>query len=376
LLLAAAACSTAAEKTGIDVPMPTNKAGTGALTGAAVGGGLGLLVGSTSGNAGEGLLVGSLAGGTLGAGIGAKIQHDEDKTAMDSKRSSVIQQNERIQQQNQELQELRRKGTDQGVIVPPSLSESNALNAPPIRTPGLSGTHTAKAHPVTSVAASSSARASLSRPATNGIVYLSRPSGLRRATPYRPGSETASIERTSAQPALRTASVRSVPASVRRGAVVPRSSRVAERSVATTVARKTVPVAASTSAAPTFEKTAAVGLPPAATEAHQADLLAKETLPEAAKAPKDLGNCKDALKEAERGLNASSDADRLFYLRRAARLCPTEPSYHVELGKLYGTIGKNDDAKYELRQAIDLDPNNQVARDELSIIENSGTVTR
>ena len=102
-------------------------------------------------------------------------------------------------------------------------------------------------------------------------------------------------------------------------------------------------------------------MPPAATES--ADAVSKANV-------SDKSSCKEAISEAERGLNSSSDADRLFYLKRAARLCPTEPSYQVELGKLYGAIGKNDDAKESLRKAIELDPKNQVARDELSILEN------
>jgi Flp pilus assembly protein TadD len=73
----------------------------------------------------------------------------------------------------------------------------------------------------------------------------------------------------------------------------------------------------------------------------------------------------------QRAKNAVSDADRLFYYRRAVRLCSTEPGYHVEIGKLYINLGRIEDAKFEFKQAIDLDPSNQMARDQLSKLDSN-----
>ncbi|MFN8390645.1 MAG: hypothetical protein U0136_10175 [Bdellovibrionota bacterium] len=361
------------DKTGIDVPAPQlNKTGTGAVTGAAVGGGLGLIVGSTSGNAGEGLLVGSLAGGALGAGIGAKMQNDEEKKSLDMNRDTVSRQGERINQQNLEIQDLRQNSSDRAMAP---IAESNMLSSAPIMTPHSTTPRLAASKPT--------ARARLG--SSGGIQYLSRPSGTKSATPFREDGAMTSFGATTmaaakstvttpTRVAMHSVAEQAPPTAKTVGAVKKTSVATGGIMVPPTM-KHSEPVA---EAAPVVEdrsaKTVAGGLPPAAT-----DLKASESTVASAntgKAPKDTGSCKDAIKEAEHGLNAGSDADRLFYLRRAARLCPTEPSYHVELGKLYGAIGKNDDAKFELRQAIDLDPNNQVARDELSIIENAGTVTR
>lgn len=81
--------------------------------------------------------------------------------------------------------------------------------------------------------------------------------------------------------------------------------------------------------------------------------------------------CIQAEKEAARASNASSDADRLFYLGRASRLCPTSDTYQVELGKVFAKIGKVQEAKSAFRRASELNPQNDVAHDELSILENT-----
>jgi len=80
-------------------------------------------------------------------------------------------------------------------------------------------------------------------------------------------------------------------------------------------------------------------------------------------------SCVEAENEAQRAREATSDADRLFYYRRALRLCGESSNYHLETGKAYASIGRVEDAAFEFRQAIDLDPNNQAAVQQLSIIE-------
>ena len=82
--------------------------------------------------------------------------------------------------------------------------------------------------------------------------------------------------------------------------------------------------------------------------------------------------CKQASAEVQRAKSSVSDADRLFYYRRAVRLCSGEPTYHVEIGKLYINLGRTEDAKFEFRQAIDLDPSNQPAREQLGKLESGG----
>lgn len=83
--------------------------------------------------------------------------------------------------------------------------------------------------------------------------------------------------------------------------------------------------------------------------------------------PKDR-NCKEAEVEAKRARSASSEADRLFYYRRALRLCPLEPGYHIEIGRVYAELGRKDDAQFEFRKALELDPESEEAQDELSLL--------
>jgi tetratricopeptide (TPR) repeat protein len=95
----------------------------------------------------------------------------------------------------------------------------------------------------------------------------------------------------------------------------------------------------------------------------------KRAVARAAKAvvPQDR-NCKGAEVEAKRARSASSEADRLFYYRRALRLCPLEPGYHLEIGRVYAELGRKEDAEFEFHKALELDPESEEAQDELSLL--------
>lgn len=83
--------------------------------------------------------------------------------------------------------------------------------------------------------------------------------------------------------------------------------------------------------------------------------------------PKDT-NCMEGETEAERARSATSDSDKIFYYRRALRLCPKEPVYHIELGRMYSELGKTEDARFSFTKALELDPENEIAQDELSLL--------
>jgi hypothetical protein len=76
-------------------------------------------------------------------------------------------------------------------------------------------------------------------------------------------------------------------------------------------------------------------------------------------------DCRKAAKEAQRGSSAESTADKLFYFRRALRLCPDAPEWHVELGQVYSSLGRNDDAKFEYEEALRIKPNYAAAESAL-----------
>ena len=370
----------------------------GAASGAVIGGGLGAIVGSTSGSAGEGVAIGAVAGAATGAGIGYQLERDQH--ALSDHRKSLEAQQELIARQGEEINELKHSTADRG--------GSDRLTTPELGmdiTPGRSSRSAAKSG--TALSAPTKLRGSGSSGTTNGIRDGYR--GNPRAKPFSASGEYSNraVANASARGRLRDhqddlvyGSASAVPASVKRRqesappesvrltSVRSPSPKVQELNEAPAVANTAVKCA-TTTAARTSASAVSVGgltaggtsgLPPARLEAPKGELDAPEVVKEEpakksvakATSPKDQGDCLQATKEAERGLNASSDADRIFYLRRAARLCADEPAYHVELGKLYSEIGKHSDAKFEFRQAIDLDPDNQIARDELSILENSG----
>jgi len=83
-------------------------------------------------------------------------------------------------------------------------------------------------------------------------------------------------------------------------------------------------------------------------------------------------SCKSGELEAKRARSATSDADKLFYLRRAIRLCPSSVAYHLEIGEIYKSIGRDEDAAYEARQVLDLEPTNSAAKKLLSAVESAG----
>ncbi|MCB0329379.1 MAG: tetratricopeptide repeat protein [Bdellovibrionales bacterium] len=80
-------------------------------------------------------------------------------------------------------------------------------------------------------------------------------------------------------------------------------------------------------------------------------------------------DCKKASAEAGRGASAESTADKLFYFRRALRLCPSAPEWHVELGKVYGSLGRYDDAKFEYEEALRIRPEFSAAQSGLDSLK-------
>lgn len=90
--------------------------------------------------------------------------------------------------------------------------------------------------------------------------------------------------------------------------------------------------------------------------------LPKSVTKTVAALPKATTNCKDAEKELQ-AANAEKDSStKLFHLRRALRLCPENALYHVELARVYKYVGREDDAKFELQEALKIDPDNALAK--------------
>ena len=184
-----------------------------------------------------------------------------------------------------------------------------------------------------------SAENSRARLASGNITYLSKPSGTKRAVPYtsaaigNSSSKSLPLKPKNEENSIATNSKLNTKKEIARN--IPEEPKkigeMEEKSIETKI----------TSDSSKKLNSLANNLPAAVTEAKTE--VKKETETLATKSTSKLASaedCKQSVKEAERGLNASSDADRLFYLRRASRLCPQEANYHVELGKIYSAIGK------------------------------------
>lgn len=326
----------------------------GAATGAAVGAGLGAIVGSTSGNAGEGLVLGALAGGVTGGLVGRELERQESEGM--ERREALHRQQEMIEQQRREVEELKR-GTRDTAAVP----------------------RTYPVQPEQDSFARSEARAQFGRPyddraevISGGKVYLNAPSRRSQAAvaynenAYEPvgrnnRTRLAAASRSFGSTRTTPRIEERVPSAVRSEPVARRSERASAGRAASATTQPAAAVTGTLTPAP-----AAIELPPAELEEKEIAAVHEEPVAvakPAVEAPS--GQCSDAAEEASRAATASSDADKLFYLTRAIRLCPQNADYHVQIGKVYARIGRQQDAEFEFRQALDLDPANDDAAKQL-----------
>jgi hypothetical protein len=333
-----------------------NKTMVGALAGAAGGASFGVLAAD---NAAEGVAIGAISGGIIGAGVGAILAKNDSEN--DSLNEKFIQQQEKIKQQERDIDYLRSRDAEKV----PKRSESNGVGEEDLSLKESTGR-----------SEKSSGAASNDRPPTVDL------SGDDPKSVKKDAAITTPVT-TAKEPTARGSMSEKYPYSDARPSGSRQSRGVAGDAVivagvagAATVASKSA--SSPTSTGESSAKAAKAAAPkaelakPDTVKSEIAPTLKKvEPTPTSVAPPAGQAGCKEAVKEAERGLKSSSDADRLFYLRRASRLCPGEPTYHVELGRMLSSLGKYNEAKQELKHALTLDPKNQTARDELGILENS-----
>lgn len=90
--------------------------------------------------------------------------------------------------------------------------------------------------------------------------------------------------------------------------------------------------------------------------------------PAPAKYSADSADCVQAGEEMRTGNNAPSSADKLFHYRRALRLCPDKAVFHNSLGEAYLMMQRKEDAEYEFREALRLEPGFAPAQQNLKAI--------
>lgn len=336
----------------------------GAVTGATIGAGLGAIVGSASGNAGEGLAVGTLAGAAAGGFIGNQIEKNDE--AMEEQSEALIRQEEMLTVQEREIQDLRASLDNVFPNNKPSRDPSVSLES-------YDGNPGARRW-------EGDARARLNKEAIGATLprverdieldETSREQVLYRISP----ANAPSVKRNFAAPEV--IEVAPTPKKV---------SKIKQAEVKPIViARKSTPTKKITQVA---EKKKPI-IVAKRLEVKKAEKIVNDTVKktenkatqQASKPAVDLtnlndlqsfdANCMQAEDEAKRARKATSDADKLFYYRRALRLCATEPSYHVDIAKVYESIGRLDDARFEYNQAIQLDPDNTTANKRLAALVN------
>lgn len=280
----------------------------GAATGGAIGAGLGAIIGSQTGDPGAGLVLGAAAGAGTGALVANSFEAQQEQ--LRNQDEAIARQERTIAAQRRELDELRRMSdvpSDRAVTMAPAFHG----RAPSAHSPatGLSQ------HDVREKVLSPEA---IRR--ESGVFERSRSAELAAGKMQQPGPSSFAQSPGEAKGTLNwSASPQEVLA----------PTRSAESELSESVARP-----------------------------DEQPLQATSVV----KAEPVSGECSEAQAEVRKADNASEAPDKLFHLRRALRLCPSEPGYHNALGEVYLGLNRKVDAEFEFREAIQLDPNFEAAR--------------
>ncbi len=79
-------------------------------------------------------------------------------------------------------------------------------------------------------------------------------------------------------------------------------------------------------------------------------------------------DCKEASNEIISAKQTEVLADKLFYYRKALRLCPESSDYHNGLGEVYLVLNRKDDAVFEFKESLRLNPSNSMAQKNLKML--------
>jgi len=355
----------------------------GAAAGGAIGAGLGAIVGSQTGDPGAGLAIGLAAGTAAGAAVGNQIQaQDEEFDAQDE----VIQRQQRVlDSQKTELAELK------------GLTSDHA-------TSGAQGSASLKRQ-LSQISTPSYEKKDVDYPKASyreenqdsfDTRYKVRKVGEsyaenRKITPTVPSSESLRekevVKNTYKANKVESAAFSQV------SEPITKETEVIEKTVKTVV-EKDLPVenkiAANTSRPSSiFSATNSEPLWTASEEANQeidtekvkaalndnfeatepvVETAKKTTTIETAKVVEKTesgSECGQAEQEHGKALSASESSDQLFHLRRSLRLCPQKAKYHLALGDLYKKLKRESDAKFEYNEALNVEPGNTEAKQQL-----------
>lgn len=346
---------------GIDFPDPeaelrnrgATTSGVSAAAGAVVGATAGLIIGSTSGHAGEGLVLGTIAGATTGGLVGSKLEGYEAE--IDEKSEAITRQEEVITNQWREIDSLKKQL--EKIDTRPSVNNENYSldtydGSPKAKSWNEYNIDIPKKRVAPVPSKASKSRASLRARSASLPKAVTTPKKVVRKRPIAVVKKAPVIDvAKTKKPALPKARV------VKKKTPTPIKSvrKVAKKQEPIKVARKAPAVKVTPK-----KEIAKVKSKPEPTVASLATTKVTST------------GCTKAAEEAERAAATTSNADKLFYLRRALRLCPKEAKYHLQAGEVYASIGRKDDAEFEFRRTIELDPENEAAHEQLMLLESQG----
>jgi hypothetical protein len=334
-------------------PRQTTAIGSG--VGGAIGAGLGAIVGNQSGNPGSGLAIGAAAGAATGALIGNALQAQEERTA--STEEALKRQERLVQAQKSEIAELRsiRGDTSSAYELPSSATPRYRYRQPSV---DVESPEVARQR----------ARLQQRGPRPHGAAasddFSYRPIVTPRKQPQEPMARNAPQSKVLARYDVRS-ELSEKPASG--------SSSSSSKPAAPTPARKQPAVAADPPAAPASKAIASESrLQPTSktdTKGISESDIPVATQPTTAKLSEPVtkvsSECKEALAERDKAVDAPENSDKLFHLRRALRLCPNNGALHYELGRVYSAMNRKSDAESEFKQALTIDPSLVAAKNAL-----------
>ncbi len=382
---------------------PGDATRTGALGGGAVGAGLGAIIGSQTGDPGAGVAIGALAGAGAGAAIGNAF--DARDAAIRNQDEAIARQEQLLRAQQKEIRDLRDLSQDSPAFDASSENSPRARYGEPFGHSSRPGMVRVPAGPLKIPAHLRPQGESPSQRASTSSGWGGTSSDDRSRTmaydnsfhAFDPPSEStidtfeAREQRLKAfkSPEVNPASNSGQPSSVREapvdfaqdtgnniGAVepafygedrdandlraavdnsVPQDNTVEESNIRLEDGSAPRPAFEEIEHGQTFDKPEEV-----ATKG-----TVKEVMPVSAE-------CQDAKSEIEQAMSASDTADKLFYYRRALRLCPDNPTYHTGMGKLYLTLGRAEDARFEFSEALRLDPTHEGATEGMKNLQKGG----
>lgn len=386
-------CSWIRKSTGEDEPIGLSPTGLGAATGAVVGSGIGAIIGSQSGNAGIGVAIGGLSGAALGGALGQ--QEGRELSSKEERNIRSVKQEELLKANQNRINEFKR-GSDfanerRGSLASPSSfsrssaksSLRNSTRSSFINTPsGYRGSPRAVRFDDGDFDTKPEVVAPKKLVARNVVPPRVDEVSLAKSkvvpargslTPTENPSSSKIISKTSQVDLIPEVTSDKVAEEVTTASVVKDNQLPGAKGLEPAVKVADDSIKSEISKATVHSNNGIIGVPvqPDKVIADPGTEEIKTTVITGSKVvkPSSEDDCSRADLEYQRATTSISDADKLFYLRRALRLCSAKPNLHLATGRVYSKLGRVEDAEYEFRQVLDLEPSNAEAAKELANVK-------